>query len=108
MSAYSDWKVGALSDDEYKFCMRRECKDWPLDGEYEYQYTCQECEYCVYGKRFAFDVVVREADGKHVLKQTRNYTYAEFCIRDKYNIKEIHGYDDVCEDHGELFREEDT
>ena len=25
MSAYSDWKCGALTDEEYAFCMRREC-----------------------------------------------------------------------------------
>lgn len=107
MSAYSDWKVGALSDDEYEFCVRRECKDYPPDFEDTYEYQCSECEYCVDGKRFSFDVVER-IDGKHVLKQTHNYTMAEFCIRDKYNIKEIHGYDDICEDHGELIREEDT
>ena len=37
MSAYSDWKCGALSDDEYKSAMRRECED-PYD-----RLTCRDC-----------------------------------------------------------------
>lgn len=27
MSAYSDWKCGALTDEEYRYEMRRECGD---------------------------------------------------------------------------------
>lgn len=111
MSAFSDWRVGALSDDEYKQAMRRECYDriYPdASPDDYYQYTCENCEYCRLGKRFTFDVVVREADGKHVLKQTREYTFTNYCVKDIENIREIKDYDDVCEDHGELFREEDT
>ena len=36
MSAYSDWKCGALTDEEYKFCMRRECGEDDADYEIEY------------------------------------------------------------------------
>jgi hypothetical protein len=31
MSAYSDWKCGALSDEEFAFEMRRECYEAPFD-----------------------------------------------------------------------------
>ena len=27
MSAWSDWKCGAINDNEYKFAMMRECAD---------------------------------------------------------------------------------
>ena len=35
MSAYSDWKCGALTDEEYRFCMRRECGDFVPDIDLE-------------------------------------------------------------------------
>ena len=42
MSAYSDWKVGALTDDEYKVAMNRECAD-----DYEEDFCCdRDCSKC--------------------------------------------------------------
>lgn len=39
MSAYSEWKCGAIGDDEYRSAMARECMDSdPFDG-----YTCHDC-----------------------------------------------------------------
>ncbi len=39
MSAYSDWKCGALTDEEYKYYNRRECGgDGPIDPEYDSDY----------------------------------------------------------------------
>ena len=39
LSAYSDWRCGALSDDEYQSAMRRECEDYdPYD-----RFTCRDC-----------------------------------------------------------------
>lgn len=38
MSAYSDYKCGALPYDEFKSAMRRECAEDPFDG-----YTCRDC-----------------------------------------------------------------
>ena len=36
MSAYSDWKCGALTDEEYTFCNRRECgSDEPIIVPYK-------------------------------------------------------------------------
>lgn len=63
---------------------------------------CEECEYCKLGKRFAQEIVTREADGKQVLKQTSRYAIMDICVRDIDHIKEIHGWDEVCEKHGEL------
>lgn len=110
MSAYSDWKCGALSDDEYKAAMRRECYDriYPdASPEDYYHYTCQDCEYCkTYQSVFRWDIATREVDGKQIQRETREYRFVDLCIRDQDHIKEVHSYDDVCEDHGELFKEE--
>ena len=107
MSAYSEWRCGALTDEQFKSAMDRECKDWPPDGEPEYHYTCQDCEYCkMYAKRFVWEPAIREADGQLIVRKTNNYCYMDLCIKDLDNIREINSYDDVCEDHGELFRED--
>lgn len=107
MSAYSDWKCGALTDEEFKSAMERECKDWPPDGEVEHIYTCQDCEFCkMYQKAFVHEIVTREVDGQPVLRKTKNYRYIDLCIRDIDNIKEVNSYDDVCDEHGELYRED--
>ena len=107
MSAYSDWKVGALSDAEYRSAMKRECKDWPPDGEFEYHYTCQDCEFYKIGYRFFREIGIREADQKEVIKTTKKYCYMDLCTKDIEMIREINSYDDICEDHGELFREDE-
>lgn len=46
MSAYSDYKCGALTDDEYKFCSRRELgEDHGEDhGEDELDMECEDPE----------------------------------------------------------------
>ena len=36
MSAYSDYRCGAISEDEFKSAMRRECEDYD-------RYTCNDC-----------------------------------------------------------------
>jgi len=46
MSAYSEWRCGALSDDEYKFYMGRECRDYPPDAGY----VTAKCENCIHCK----------------------------------------------------------
>ena len=53
MSAYSDWKCGALSDDEYKDACNRE---YAGDDEYDSggPHECEDCAYftgdgCKYG-----------------------------------------------------------
>lgn len=45
MSAYSDWKAGALTDDEYRSAMRRECEDHYPDV-IGIVHQCCECIYC--------------------------------------------------------------
>ena len=47
MSAYSDWKCGALSDNEYRFCARQE------NGDTDERIIFQEeadCESCIHNK----------------------------------------------------------
>ena len=50
MSAYSDWKCGALTDEEYRYEMRRECGDpddipfWSEEGEEYDEYGEEYCE----------------------------------------------------------------
>ena len=44
MSAYSDWKCGALSDSEFRSAMARECAD------YDDRPSCSECVYYHDGK----------------------------------------------------------
>lgn len=114
MSAYSDHKHGYISDDEYKSAMRRECADFYDRPPDVYDYTCQECEFCKLGKTFAYtiaDIYGKEPpkeEPRHrlVLKKTKRYGYVDLCTRDIENIREISRYDDVCEDHGELFKPE--
>ena len=44
MSAYSDWKCGALTDEEYRYEMRRECGD-PKDIPFWSEESGEEDEY---------------------------------------------------------------
>lgn len=54
MSAYSDWKCGALTDEEYRSAMRRECgEDFPreelpfyTDDPDDPHWRCERCAYC--------------------------------------------------------------
>ena len=53
MSAYSDWKSGYLTDDEYKSAMRRECdehiEDIPFytDDVDDPHWRCENCGHCM-------------------------------------------------------------
>ena len=74
----------------------------------EYHYTCYNCEFCkTYQKAFVHEIVTREVDGKPVLRKTNKYRYIDLCIRDLDNIKEVNSYDDICDEHGELYSEDD-
>lgn len=49
MSAYSDWKANALTDDEYKFCARRENGDVVNHIDFpEEEPDCTTCVHCKY------------------------------------------------------------
>ena len=54
MSAWSEWKAGLITDDEYKSAMRREIDDY-IDEHYDETYTddpddphwrCENCAHC--------------------------------------------------------------
>ena len=45
MSAYSDWKCGALSDDEYKSISRRENGDKDERIYFQEEADCETCEH---------------------------------------------------------------
>lgn len=106
MSAYSDYVNGYISEQEYISAMRREEGDFYDRPPDPYPYTCQECEFCKNGLVFVRDIVKRECDNRLVTKRSDRYGYASFCVKDIEHIKEITGYEDVCEEHGELFKPE--
>ena len=54
----------------------------------DYNYQCQECE--------------------HFRQMVLGGKWVSFCIKDIDNIKEVQGYNDVCEEPGELFGEIDA
>lgn len=73
-----------------------------------YDYQCVDCEYCTRGKRFVRQPAIRKADGQMIIETTKDYTWAAFCTKNTDCIVEIHEYDDVCEEHGDLFCEADA
>lgn len=93
----AEWKADLITEYEEHY------PDYP----YERERYCAECEFCKLAQRFVDEIVIREADGKQVYKKTNRYCFIDICVRDIEHIKEIHDYDEVCEDHGELFEIED-
>ena len=123
MSAYSDWKCGAISREEYESIMREEDA---RDRYYEYSLeqadipfepTCECCEFCKRGLKFCYDIVdiftgqppKKDTVGTNCVlkKDLHSQGYMDICVRDIEHIKEINTFDPVCEDHGELYYEED-
>ena len=68
----------------------------------DYPYSCCECEYCTMGERFVRQPAIRKADGQLIIETTKQYTRAAFCTKDINFVREIHEYDDVCDEHGDL------
>lgn len=72
MSAYSDWKAGALTDDEYRSAMRRECGDdspreelpFYTDDPDDPHWRCENCGHCKEYKVF-----------KRIIKEHPRYFY---------------------------------
>ena len=65
MSAYSDWKCGALSDDEYDFCCRREAA---MDRALEERDEAREykgCDNCKYSDQKITETPCDICDGWH-------------------------------------------
>lgn len=46
MSAYSDWKCGAITDDQYRASYNREQYEQDHPDEYDQTHTCEYCQYC--------------------------------------------------------------
>ena len=106
MSSVINNMCGALNIRNYPAKGKREDDRYPDFPDEPIRY-CSECEFCKHGKRFIQEIVTREADGEQVLHQTDQLCWMDICVRDIENIKEIHDWDEVCEDHGELFDMED-
>ena len=109
----------SILNDSRRYGTDQERAEWEEELKWEYRGDdnypdypdeptkyCEVCEFCKPAKRFIQEIVKREADGAQVLKQTENYCWMDICIRDMEHIKEIHRWDEVCEDHGELFESE--
>lgn len=106
MSAWSDYRCGAISEQEFKYAMQRECGDLFYGDEQEPKtYHCQDCEFCKAGERFVRDVEIREVDKKPVVKTTKRVCYTTYCVKDIEKIREIDDWDEVCDDPGALFDE---
>lgn len=58
MSAYSDWKCGAISDEQYRSAMRRECEEpretlpFYTDDADDPHWRCENCAHCKEYKMF--------------------------------------------------------
>lgn len=110
MSAYSEWKAGLITDDQYKSSYAKE--QWEQDHPYDFEpdnpeYTCENCEFCKLGLCFVREPVIRQADNRVVIRETKRECYTHYCARDIEHIKEINTYDPVCDDHGDLFTEDE-
>ena len=106
MSAYSDYKCGAISEDEFKSSMRRECED----VDWYDRYTCndcashRDCEKLVIEQGypqcddkddyFQDELVVYEAmQDKEFLKKTYGNTDVEFILKKNYQFDIIADYE---------------
>ena len=117
MSAYSDWKCGAISDEEYRSAMRRECGEslpFYTDDPDDPHWRCENCKHC---KQFnALKPIIRFSeyvDDKGYVhnnpeKPVRQNLMAMWS-RDKYipaNICEVSNHqvldDDYCSDFEEV------
>ena len=109
----------SIHNDDRRYGTDQEREEWESELKWEYRNAneypdfpdeptkyCEECEFCKHAKRFVREIVTREADGEKVLKTTDRYCFMDICVKDIENIREINSWDEVCEDHGELFESE--
>ena len=124
MSVWSDWKCGAISEEEYRAYMQREdARDrayeyaveqaglYHDDDELPFEPTCESCIYCKLGTRQAWEIA--RYDGKDaepddprkilVLRRAKNEdgyrkAYIHLCVKDIEHIKEVNNYDG-CEEY---------
>ena len=104
----------SILNDDRRYGTDQEREEWESELKWEYRNEyqpdypfkttryCEECEFCKPAKRFIQEIVTREADGAQVLRQTENYCWMDVCIKDTEHIREIHRWDEICNDHGEL------
>ena len=126
MSAWSEWKAGLITDDEYESAMRRECGDDYPEDEY---YTDDaddphwRCENCNHNKCFQmYKRVIKNHpfywfDKNNIQHEDRG-TYTLF-VRPDYEKREMedvwlceidhreHMDDDFCDSFEEVEREQD-
>lgn len=67
-----------------------------------FDHVCADCEFCHAGFRFARGGVWDETNKRIVTKELGHYAMTDYCVRNPYFVKEVHGYDPVCEYHGEI------
>lgn len=116
MSAYSDWKCGALTDEEFAYYMRQECEDRSehiketyTDDPDDPYYICENCKHCISVE--VFKPIIRRVtwvDDKgyvHNSPETQkliavwgtDYTPANICDKLKRQVYD----DDFCNDFEE-------
>ena len=97
---------------EYRDSRKPNPKCCPYEPE-PYEPTCDDCEYCKTGLTFTYDIIdlwtkeepTKDTPGNRCTlhKDLNRQGYVNLCVRDIDNIKEIHTWSKVCDDHGELF-----
>ena len=109
MSLHNDSRQYGSDEEraEWKAELRREYEEHQPDYPEEPTHYCEECEYFKGGRKFVHEIVTREVDGKPVLHTKDDYCYMDVCVKDIEDIREVHCYDEVCDDHGELCDMED-
>ena len=109
----------SIHNDDRRYGTDQERAEWEEELKWEYKrekyeaicsertHYCEECEYFKGGRKFVHEIVTREVDGKPVLHTKDDYCYMDVCVKDIEDIREVHCYDEVCEEHGELFESEE-
>jgi hypothetical protein len=67
-----------------------------------FDHVCGDCEYCHMGHRLARGGVWDENTQRIVTKELGHVAITHYCLKNLDCVKEVHEYDPVCEDHGEI------
>lgn len=97
------WRNEDLSDYEREELGHAENRrDRAEQSDIPFDHVCADCEFCHAGLRFARGGVWDEITQRIVTKELGYDALTNYCVRNPYCVKEVHEYDPVCEEHGEI------
>lgn len=111
MSAYSDYKCGAISEDEYKMAMRRECADSYDRYEVEPVKMCCDCAYYQEATLFKrkcrvvmLEYMDNEVEKAVIYKDRKNDELTAICVCDE-SPKYMHEVEnnDKCDKYDSVY-----